>query len=82
MPKRILTKMSGDVNHAVIEQLKKKLSSEDKMIIIREANLTIAQVYSFNFASLVFKETDNAWCSWVSHSLADIVAVVVMMIIF
>ncbi len=34
------------------------------------------------FFGLVFKETDNAWCSWVSHSLADIVAVVVMMIIF
>lgn len=34
------------------------------------------------FYGLVFKETDNAWCSWVSHSLADIVAVVVMMIIF
>ena len=33
------------------------------------------------FFGLVFKETDNAWCSWVSHSLADIVAVVVMMII-
>lgn len=33
------------------------------------------------FYGLVFKETDNAWCSWVSHSLADIVAVVVMMII-
>lgn len=33
------------------------------------------------FFGLVFKETDNAWCSWISHSLADIVAVVVMMII-
>lgn len=32
------------------------------------------------FFGLVFKETDNAWCSWISHSLADIVAVVVMMI--
>ena len=34
------------------------------------------------FFGLVFKETDNAWCSWISHSMADIVAVVVMMIIF
>ena len=34
------------------------------------------------FYGLVFKETDNAWCSWISHSMADIVAVVVMMIIF
>lgn len=33
------------------------------------------------FFGLVFKETDNAWCSWISHSLCDIVAVVVMMII-
>lgn len=34
------------------------------------------------FFGLIFKETGNAWCSWISHSLADIVAVVVMMIIF
>ena len=33
------------------------------------------------FFGLVFKETDNAWCSWLSHSLGDIVAVAVMMII-
>ncbi len=33
------------------------------------------------FFGLVFKETDNAWCSWISHSLGDIVAVAVMMII-
>ena len=33
------------------------------------------------FYGLVFKETDNAWCSWVSHSLADIAAVIVVMII-
>ncbi len=33
------------------------------------------------FFGLVFKETDNAWCSWISHSLADIAAVIVMMII-
>ncbi|HAW15599.1 MAG TPA: hypothetical protein DCW41_02725 [Clostridiales bacterium] len=32
------------------------------------------------FYGLVFKETDNAWCSWISHSLADIVAVIVMML--
>ncbi len=32
------------------------------------------------FFGLVFKETDNAWCSWISHSLADIVAVIVMML--
>lgn len=30
---------------------------------------------------IIFKETDNAWCSWISHSLADIVAVIVMMMI-
>ena len=33
------------------------------------------------FFGLVFKETDNAWCSWISHSLADIAAVIVVMII-
>lgn len=33
------------------------------------------------FYGLVFKETDNAWCSWISHSLADIAAVIVVMII-
>ncbi len=33
------------------------------------------------FFGLVFKETDNAWCSWISHSLGDIVAVAVMMFI-
>ena len=33
------------------------------------------------FFGLVFKETDNAWCSWISHSLADIAVVIVVMII-
>lgn len=33
------------------------------------------------FYGLVFKETDNAWCSWISHSLADIAVVIVVMII-
>ena len=33
------------------------------------------------FYGLVFKETDNAWCSWISHSLADIAAIIVVMII-
>ena len=33
------------------------------------------------FYGLVFKETDNAWCSWISHSLADIATVIVVMII-
>lgn len=33
------------------------------------------------FYGLVFKETDNAWCSWISHSLADIAAVILVMII-
>ena len=23
---------------------------------------------------LIFKETDNAWCSWISHFLADVLA--------
>ncbi|MCR4896723.1 MAG: CPBP family intramembrane metalloprotease [Lachnospiraceae bacterium] len=27
------------------------------------------------FYGLLFQETDNAWCSWVSHSAADIVAI-------
>ena len=31
------------------------------------------------FFGLIFKETDNAWCSWISHSLADIAAVIVIM---
>lgn len=33
------------------------------------------------FYGMVFKETDNAWCSWVSHSSADIVALVMIMFI-
>ena len=33
------------------------------------------------FYGLVFKETDNAWCSRISHSLADIAVVIVVMII-
>ena len=24
---------------------------------------------------LVFKETDNAWCSWIPHFLADVLAI-------
>ena len=31
------------------------------------------------FFGMIFKETDNAWCSWISHSLADIIAVIVIM---
>ena len=27
---------------------------------------------------LVFKETDNAWCSWIPHFLADILGVLLL----
>ena len=27
---------------------------------------------------LVFKETDNAWCSWIAHLLADVLAIFLM----
>ena len=29
---------------------------------------------------LVFKETDNAWCSWIPHFLADILGVILLML--
>ena len=28
---------------------------------------------------LIFKETDNAWCSWIPHFLADILAVIIIL---
>ena len=31
------------------------------------------------FFGMIFKKTDNAWCSWISHSLADIAAVITIM---
>ncbi len=30
------------------------------------------------FYGLVFKKTDNAWCSWISHFVANIIAVIVI----
>ena len=30
---------------------------------------------------LVFKETDNAWCSWIPHFLADILGVILLLLI-
>ena len=32
------------------------------------------------FYGLVFKETDNAWCSWVPHFLADIIVILMIMV--
>lgn len=33
------------------------------------------------FYGLVFKETDNAWCSWVPHFLADIIVILMIMVL-
>lgn len=31
------------------------------------------------FYGMVFKKTDNAWCSWISHFLANIVAMILLL---
>ena len=31
------------------------------------------------FFGLVFKETDNAWCSWLSHFVGNVVAIFLML---
>ncbi|MBR5180491.1 MAG: CPBP family intramembrane metalloprotease [Lachnospiraceae bacterium] len=31
------------------------------------------------FYGIVFKKTDNAWCSWISHFLANIVAMILLL---
>ena len=33
------------------------------------------------FYGLVFKETDNAWCSWVPHFLTDIIVILMIMVL-
>lgn len=33
------------------------------------------------FYGLVFKETDNAWCSWVPHFLTDIIVILIIMVL-
>ena len=49
------------------------------------AGSTIVVVYDLLFVfidsslfGLVFKETDNAWCSWIPHFLADVLALFLM----
>ena len=49
---------------------------------------TIVVIYDLLFVfidsslfGLVFKETDNAWCSWIPHFLADILGVILLLII-
>ena len=52
------------------------------------AGSTIVVVYDLLFVfidsslfGLVFKETDNAWCSWIPHFLADILGVILLLLI-
>ncbi len=33
------------------------------------------------FYGIIFKETDNAWCSWVPHFLTDIIVILMIMIL-
>ena len=33
------------------------------------------------FYGLVFRETDNAWCSWVPHFLADIIVILMIVVL-
>ena len=33
------------------------------------------------FYGLIFQETDNAWCSWVPHFLADIIVIMMIMVL-
>ena len=74
-----LTKLTGFVPALIIASFifaMGHFSYDSPVVVI----LDLAGVFIDSIIfGLIFKETDNAWCSWISHSLADIVAVIVIM---